>query len=629
MKHIFFLCSLFFICTNCYPQVAQQPQAVNWKLAGNKLTAKTAAVNINFLHAGATADGSQPNDKLLKRILDSLKRDTAVIFFPNGIYLFTEPVKIASNITFRGQSANDAVLLFDLVKEDHSIKIEGSLTKTQTAVIKDIYKDSTQLEVADASLFSSGDYIKITEDDEALITSAWAKGYTGQLVQIEKITGNIIRLASPVRRNFHISKGPKIVKVNVVQNVGLESLKIERKDKTVSQASNIIFKYAANSYVKCIESYNCNFAHVELNGSTNISVTGCYLHHALDYGNGGKGYGVLVHLTSGECLIMNNTFNTLRHSVLLQAGANGNVIAYNYSVNPTWTGVMLPSNSAGDIVLHGNYSYANLFEGNVVQNIVIDNSHGKNGPGNTFFRNRAELYGIVMNNNAGNEQVFIGNEITGKGMLLGNYTLTGTNNYEYANNRGGSLLPKAVTALNDASLFLDEALAYYKAKSAWPPIGFPNKLNNHIIEAQEMFGKGVYTSCAADPQVKPADTTVVKDTVITKDTVVIIKDSTITGGDTTSIKDSAGTSVYGIKKVQQPVQIYPNPAREYLQIALQQTTAQRIKNVSIVSVTGQVARANFTGSLVDVRSLQDGMYFIRITFTDNSVFIQKFLKQGS
>jgi hypothetical protein len=45
--------------------------------------------------------------------------------------------------------------------------------------------------------------------------------------------------------------------------------------------------------------------------------------------------------------------------------------------------------------------YANLFEGNIIQNYMIDHYWGPAGPYNTFFRNRTELYGIVMTNSNG------------------------------------------------------------------------------------------------------------------------------------------------------------------------------------------------------------------------------------
>ncbi|MGZ5244399.1 MAG: T9SS type A sorting domain-containing protein, partial [Bacteroidia bacterium] len=338
---------------------------------------------------------------------------------------------------------------------------------------------------------------------------------------------------------------------------------------------------------------------------------------------GGKGYGVLLHLTSGECLVKDNIFNKLRHSVLVQAGANGNVVAYNYSINPTWSGVMLPSNAAGDIVLHGNYAYANLFEGNVVQNIVIDNSHGKNGPLNTFFRNRAELYGLVMNNNSGNEQAFIGNEITSNGMFMGNYAISGTGHYEYANNKTGNILPAEVKELHTASLFLDEAPEYYKAKAAWPPIGFPNKLNTHHIEAQELYSKGIFTNCAIKTVSKPADTTVIKDTT------VIIKDtSDISGGDTTTSRDTITTSVMANQSIRKQVNLYPNPANNYVRLYFGENGMLPIKEASAVSALGHEIKVGFSNNEVDTSNLNDGMYFLRIRLANNQTFIQKLLKQS-
>tara|TARA_B110000091_G_scaffold188339_1_gene210108 strand:- start:126 stop:455 length:330 start_codon:yes stop_codon:yes gene_type:complete len=109
--------------------------------------------------------------------------------------------------------------------------------------------------------------------------------------------------------------------------------------------------------------------------------------------------------------------------MLLQSGANGNVFAYNYSLNPFWTST--PSNSAGDMVLHGNFPYANLFKENIYRNIVVDNSHTPNGSYNTFLRNRAEGFGIFFSSSNCPDQNFIRNDIpnTSFSYNLINYTI--------------------------------------------------------------------------------------------------------------------------------------------------------------------------------------------------------------
>ena len=49
------------------------------------------------------------------------------------------------------------------------------------------------------------------------------------------------------------------MKINPVQNVGIESLKIKRIDATSTQTSSVFFNYAINCWVKGVEFENSNF----------------------------------------------------------------------------------------------------------------------------------------------------------------------------------------------------------------------------------------------------------------------------------------------------------------------------------------------------------------------------------
>jgi hypothetical protein len=220
--------------------------------------------------------------------------------------------------------------------------------------------------------------------------------------------------------------------------------------------------------------------------STNIEITNNYFHGAFAYNDGGKGYGISCEYTSGDCLIENNVFKHLRHAMLVQIGANGNVFAYNYSLE-TFKSESAPFDLAGDIVLHGNYPYLNLFEGNVVQNIVVDASHRINGPFNTFFRNRVQLYGILFSAASGDSTNIIGNEITGTGLYKGNYYLQGNGNFEYGNNKNDTIRPAGTTMLTQQSLFRNSTPSYWNISSLWPPFGMPNLLNSGSIPAYQRF----------------------------------------------------------------------------------------------------------------------------------------------
>lgn len=130
---------------------------------------------------------------------------------------------------------------------------------------------------------------------------------------------------------------------------------IIRLDLKTSQTSNILISYDSNIKVSYVKSYNANYTHVNLNKSSNIVVEGSYFQDGFSYGGEGKAYRLVLQGTTGESLIYNNNFKHLRHSILLQSGANGNVISYNYSRELYWTEPFLPTNSAGDLVLNGNY----------------------------------------------------------------------------------------------------------------------------------------------------------------------------------------------------------------------------------------------------------------------------------
>jgi hypothetical protein len=331
------------------------------------------------------------------------------------------------------------------------------------------------------------------------MASTWAYGSLGQVMQIKSISGNTIEFQSPFRFNFNINLKPRIKKINPKKAIEIECLSIKREDATTSQTSNISLNYAIQCRINGIKSDSTNYAHIELNRCSNVDVSNSYFHHAFAYGGSGQGYGIALQYSTNECKIENNIFQNLRHSILLQAGANGNVIGYNYSYNPFWTQFPLPSASAGDLVLHGNYPFANLFEGNINQNTVIDNSHQKNGPYNTFYRNRSELFGIFMNTNPATDTTqFIGNEVTNSNAGFGLYTLVGNGNFEFGNNIKGSITPAGTSSIPDTSLYysgFQRPHCFDPFIYNWPILGSPQVFNSNSIPAKDRAQIGQWAIC--------------------------------------------------------------------------------------------------------------------------------------
>ncbi|MGB0431877.1 MAG: T9SS type A sorting domain-containing protein, partial [Bacteroidia bacterium] len=336
--------------------------------------------------------------------------------------------------------------------------------------------------------------------------------------------------------------------------------------------SNIKFNYAENCFAKGIQSDYCNFAHIEINYSYKVQVSESYFRLAHDYGRGGKGYGIALQFASSDCLIENNIFSTLRHAVLFQAGANGNVVAYNYSIKPFWNEPNFPENAAGDIVLHGNYPFGNLIEGNIAQNIVVDDSHGKNGPANLFMNNTAELYGFFINPNAADSQIIIDNKITNKAFLKGNYYVFGEGHYEYGNKVKSKYVPSNTTE--------SEYGSFYRSK-------YSCKLSSEYrIKAEMRYKEGIYTECWEDTRISD--------------------DATFNEG------------YVGIDNHQNSeLSLYPNPAQHSITIETVQPVLITVYNLS----GAQILTTN--QKVIDVSNWQKGTYLFIIKEKETQITTNK------
>jgi hypothetical protein len=154
------------------------------------------------------------------------------------------------------------------------------------------------------------------------------------------------------------------------------------------------------------------------------------------------------------------------------------------------------------MVLHGNYAYANLFEQNICQNIVIDNSHGPNGPHNTFFRNRAELFGIFFSAANSPSQNLVANEVTNTTMPYSwvNYTIQVQDHLLHGNNDKGTIKPANTATVPERSYAYNQR-PIFVPPSQWGNIGSPNTPNASSILAQDRWQNGTVFqgTCGSNP----------------------------------------------------------------------------------------------------------------------------------
>jgi hypothetical protein len=446
---------------------------------------------------GAVGDGVTNDRPAVMSAINSLGGSLGYIYFPPGNYLFTSSVSIPDSAILKGFLSDSSTLLFDFGGNNgNCIKINGSVVSDTIDLDEGYSKDSFWVTTDSAFIFDSLDYAEIIQkngnwDD---VPANWAEYSVGQMVQVAGINGDTIFFTSPLRIGYEVSLRPRIIKIDPMVNAGVECLKIKRLDQANSGA-NISMNLAANCYVRGIESDVSVSAHVDIFRSTRILVEGNYFHHAFQYDGGSKrGYGVALNIHTGECLITNNVFRYLRHAMMVKTGANGNVFSYNYSREAyrsepfhEWT---------GDISMHGHFPFANLFEGNIVQNIIIDHYWGPSGPHNTLFRNWGQYYGIIFTNGnptTSDNQHIVGNDVTYNAFwtfLGGPYDITGTGHIQHGNNIDGTITPGGTGTLNDTSYYLYEEPVFWSVTDSWPSIGIPNSLASGTIPAKKRWDDG-------------------------------------------------------------------------------------------------------------------------------------------
>lgn len=474
----------------------------NWQHSGYEGTIPSPVQIIDITAFGGLGDGITDNINFLFNAVTS-STGRRVIYFPPGNYVFNSSIAMTDSIILRGASADSTTLTFDFNGTvGNGINIQGTTASNFDTIISGAERFSNSVVIHDASIYSAGDYAEIQQANGSWDTQpiSWADNSVGQIMKISHVSGDTLFFDEQLRINYDYSLSPKIHKLNPKREVGIECLKITRRDSVhVGVCFNIYLGYAVNCWIKGVESSKSIGSHIETDACTDLSIVNNYIHDNFEYdGTSTHGYGITLFGHTGQCRVENNIMRHLRHSFSMQCGANGNVIAYNYSLEPNRSEV--PANFGADISMHGHYTYGNLFEGNIVQNIQIDQTWGPTGPFNTFFRNRAELYGIVMSSGSveSDSLNFVGNEVINTTILMGNYLLTGADHFQFGNNIKGTLTPAGTTPLPDSSYYLD-SLPTFWTSSNFPTIGIPNTIGSGSNPAKERYLSGIDLASCNDP----------------------------------------------------------------------------------------------------------------------------------
>jgi hypothetical protein len=371
-------------------------------------------VTVRVTDHGAKGNGSTDDWAAIEAAIDALPSSGGVVYFPAGTYVVKKTLQLGDGVVLRGAGSDATSLEFDLGgRNDPGIRIVEYDAGSWRGVAGGFQKGSNKLTLSSTSGISAPAYAEIqqTNDPAVMYTQSrwnvdWAEDSVGEMVRIVAVSGNTITLDKPLNISYRAELNPVIRTQDMVERAGVERLRIKRRDS--GNSHTIYMTHVANSWVREVESDKTGRTHVTVSASYGCEIRDSYFHDAHDYGQPGRGYGINLDHHATGCLIENNNFDSLRHSMMVQVGANGNVFGYNYSRNShDAVGTVM-----ADISIHGHYAVMNLFEGNIVDEVGVGDWWGPAGPGNTLLRNCVQTEGLLLNDHSHNQNV-IGNVLNG------------------------------------------------------------------------------------------------------------------------------------------------------------------------------------------------------------------------
>jgi hypothetical protein len=498
----------FFLTAKLNAQIDPKNMTSDWANAGVEggIPCWSKEVALTTLKA----DGVSDNSALLATAINTYKGTKTILKIPAGTFLFTNRVNIPKEggVVIKGEGPTKTILKFTVGNISgngcFNVNAGNVISGTETSVIAGVTKGSKTITVSSATNIPVGSWVEIDMANPSVITSntawnvTWADRCLGQIFKVTAKSGNVLSLDREVHITYPDLSTTKLRAIKMTEWFGLENFKLDVVCTSTDDKYNVMYKYAANCWMKFIHSEKTVNRHVNTPGSSNLTITDCYFNGSWNNGNGGYGYGMVVDEHTTNCLIQDNIFNGLRHAMMCKLGANGNVYAYNYSANSNWPN---NSNNPPDINMHGHLPHMNLFEGNIACKIGADDVWGPSWDGTTYFRNRQtssnsdlELDGPNKNSN------LVGNELIVSGKTIKIDPLN-TGTLIHANNITGTITyASGLTKTLPNSYYLTQKPIWW-GTSKWPSIGPSNNINTGNNPAYDRFVSKQYfrTFYCGDP----------------------------------------------------------------------------------------------------------------------------------
>lgn len=321
------------------------------------------------------ANGADLDDdtQAFQQALARLGADGGVVEIPPGTFYLSDSLRLSSRQLLRGAGSDRTRLVFTR-SLNQGIEIGGSYPGPGIEVLS-ARQGRSRITVRKSNELRPGMYGLLSQTGNA----------TSQVVKIVRArpAGDHVVLVLEEPLNATFPSDAQFQLFTAAEYAGIEQLSLDVATPNVRIGDMILLRSAANSWIRKVVSRNAFGAHVFTRQSYHCEIRDNVFDDATGHHDGKQGYGIDLANSTTACLVEDNALRRLRHAILLQEGANGNVVALNHSAEPRHTN--FARGGPGDISFHGAAN-ANLIEANVVERIHIGDA-GPVGSGNVVLRN--------------------------------------------------------------------------------------------------------------------------------------------------------------------------------------------------------------------------------------------------
>lgn len=309
------------------------------------------------------------------------------VFLQPGTYTVHGTIHIPSNVTLRGAGADETILDARGAGQAVVQMGWGSVPFQPRIIAGGTDAGSQEIQLASAQGITPGMYLVIGEqNDPAFVTAAgsggncnwcdggWTKDGSlarGQIVAVTAVQGNQVSIDPGLYGGY--THSPIAVPFQMAASgAGVEDLQVHANN--TGYVTNFTVEMCASCWIKGVESNYADGDHVSVQWGFRDEIRDSYFSNAYLHVPGERESDIQLALKTSATLVENNIIDRTHTAVMLEWGAAGNVIAYNYSTGEFDS--QAPRVVIGGIDYHGAHPQFNLIEGNVITAFYADSVWG-------------------------------------------------------------------------------------------------------------------------------------------------------------------------------------------------------------------------------------------------------------